>query len=71
MLYAIYLVTPEQIGFYVLIFYLIHLPGRLLIMPFYTHSVDEPADVGHVVALILITVNAAAVFLISWIGWRK
>ena len=71
-LYAISLASPEQIGFYgLMLFFLIHLPGRVLMMPFYTHGVDEPAYLGHVVAFALISVNAAAVFLISWFWVRS
>jgi hypothetical protein len=49
-LYLLILALPDQIGFYgLMLFYVIHLVGVILIRPFYTHGVAEPRYLGYVV----------------------
>jgi hypothetical protein len=71
--YLLILAAPDQIGFYgLLFFYLIHFPGVILIALFSRHNVgQEPHYMHYVIGLVLITVNAALVFWISWIARMK
>jgi hypothetical protein len=70
-LYLLILVSPEWVGFYGLIFfYMIHFPGLLLVKPFYSHTVNSSHFAGYFVDVVLITVNAAIVFWISWLRER-
>src|SRR5882762_1524086 len=69
-LYLLILVSPEEIGFYgLLLFNLIHFPGMIL-SAFVLHSRvgEEPQYLHYIHAVILITVNATLVFLITWIA---
>lgn len=71
--YILLLISPVAIGFYgLLLFYLIHSLGIFLVKLFYTQSTDGPHSVNHLIDFTLIAVNAAAVFLISWlVSWLR
>lgn len=77
--YIALLALPESIAFYGgLLFFVIHLPGVALIGLFTvfvyssTHSLGEAsASERLVLPLILITVNAAVVFLLDWTRTKR
>ena len=71
-LYFLCLISPDPIAFYGgLLFFTIHLIGVFLTKPFYTHEFGDPLYLRHVVAFVLITVNAVVVFTVSWFRNRK
>ena len=72
-LYLLLLVSPEEIGFYgLLFFYLIHFPGVILISLFYRDTMGEESRYLHyIIGFVLVTVNALLVFLFSWIVRMK
>lgn len=64
------LLSPEWFGFYaLLLFYVIHFIGLLLIRLLYIHTVNSSRLEGHFIDVLLITINAAVVFLITWL-WQ-
>lgn len=69
-LYFLLLISPEQIGFYgLLFFHLIHFPGAILSAFLFQHEVGkEPHYLRYAHGFVLITVNATFVFLIGWIA---
>jgi len=68
--YILILLSPDEIGFYgLLLFYLIHFPGAILVSLFSKHNIVEGSRHSHYfIGFVLITVNATLVFLISWIA---
>jgi hypothetical protein len=68
--YFLILLSAEWFGFYaLLLFYMIHFIGLLLIRPFYVHTVNSSRLEGHLIDVLLITINAAVVFLNTWL-WQ-
>ena len=71
-IYLLILASPEWIGFYGLIlFYVVHFLGLLVVRPFYVHAVNESHVLGYFIDFTLITVNALVVFLITWFRRRR
>lgn len=69
--YLLILLSPEWFGFYgLMLFYMAHFIGLLLVRPFYIHTVNSSRLEGHFIDVLLITINAAVVFLITWL-WQR
>jgi len=71
-IYLLVLASPDWIGFYgLMLFYMVHFLGLLVVRPFYVHTVNESHALGYFIDFTLITVNALGVFLITWFRRRR
>jgi len=71
-LYFIAVVFPDPIAYYAaIIFFMTHFLGVMIVNLFYISNPSEYPHSKYIVICVLITVNAAVVFLVSWFRKRS